>query len=262
MENLIELKKIAKEVYEKYILLFDCLENNDRNTVNALINSIKSSIEEEKDILSLLDYETLYNLFVFANQNLDEENKGYIYKLYFFIINYCDEKFIKLVYNDDILDVRKNAYAYSFKKMFEVIENDTLALKDIDNAFYEKVRKFLHLTLFSDIMLFPKLEELFLNANFNFNNIVIEDYESENNKKECMNVILYAETLNNKAMTADNVVDLLKRKYLFEYLVQNLSKEDYLDIKNYLFSINQENNLIIEFKKVIEEKEKNDKRGM
>lgn len=77
-----------------------------------------------------------------------------------------------------------------------------------------------------------------------------------------MNVILYAETLNNKAMTADNVVDLLKRKYLFEYLVQNLSKEDYLDIKNYLFSIKQENNLIIEFKKVIEEKEKNDKRGM
>ena len=74
MENLIELKKIAKEVYEKYILLFDRLENNDRNTVNALINSIKSSIEEEKDILSLLDYETLYNLFVFANQNLDEEN--------------------------------------------------------------------------------------------------------------------------------------------------------------------------------------------
>ena len=74
MENLIELKKVAKEVYEKYILLFDRLENNDRNTVNALINSIKSSIEEEKDILSLLDYETLYNLFVFANQNLDEEN--------------------------------------------------------------------------------------------------------------------------------------------------------------------------------------------
>lgn len=262
MENLIELKKIAKEVYEKYILLFECFKNNDRNMVNVLINSIKSSIEEEKDILSSLDYETLYNLFVFANQNLDEDNKGYIYKLYFFIINYCDEKFIRLISNDDILEVRKNSYAYSFKKMFEVIENDTLALKEIDKAFYEKVRKFLHLTLFSDIMLFPKLEELFLNANFNFNNIVIEDHESENNKKECMNVILYAETLNDKAMTADNVVDLLKRKYLFEYLVKNLSKEDYLDIKNYLFSIKQENNLIIEFKKVIEEKEKNDKREM
>lgn len=83
MENLIELKKIAKEVYEKYILLFECFKNNDRNMVNVLINSIKSSIEEEKDILSSLDYETLYNLFVFANQNLDEDNKGYIYKLYF-----------------------------------------------------------------------------------------------------------------------------------------------------------------------------------
>ena len=58
MENLIELKKIAKEVYEKYILLFDRLENNDRNTVNALINSIKSSIEE--DILSIvISYETI-----------------------------------------------------------------------------------------------------------------------------------------------------------------------------------------------------------
>lgn len=46
----------------------------------------------------------------------------------------------------------------------------------------------------------------------------------------------------------------LKRKYLFEYLVNNLDYEDFLDIKDYLYSLKKDNFTISEFKKVINEK--------
>ena len=46
----------------------------------------------------------------------------------------------------------------------------------------------------------------------------------------------------------------LKRKYLFEYLVNNLDYEDFLDIKDYLYSLKKVNFTISEFKKVINER--------
>ena len=71
-----------------------------------------------------------------------------------------------------------------------------------------------------------------------------------------MNLILYAEGLNDIVFDEDNTLKTLKRKYLFEYLVNNLDYEDFLDIKDYLYSIKKDNFMIFEFKKVIEERGK------
>ena len=260
MENLIELKKVAKEMYQLYILLINFLEQGDKNFVYKISGKINECKSKEEEILASLDENTIIDLYNFALNNIDNDNPAYIDKLYLFVIDYFNDKFD--LYKDDVTEVRKYAYVYSFKKIFEVIEKDTLDLSSIDNDFYVALKHKLYPCFFADMMLFPKFEELLLNANFDFNSVEYEMFESESVKNECMNLILYAETVNNKIMTAENVINLLKRKYLFEYLVQNLSKEDYSDIKDYLFSLKKENNLIIEFKKVIEEKEKNDKREM
>ena len=69
-----------------------------------------------------------------------------------------------------------------------------------------------------------------------------------------MNLILYAEGLNDIVFDEDNTLKTLKRKYLFEYLVNNLDYEDFLEIKDYLYSLKENNFTISEFKKVINEK--------
>ena len=71
-----------------------------------------------------------------------------------------------------------------------------------------------------------------------------------------MNLILYAEGLNDIVFDEDNTLKTLKRKYLFEYLVNNLDYDDFLDIKDYLYSLKKCNFMISEFKKVIEERGK------
>ena len=43
---------------------------------------------------------------------------------------------------------------------------------------------------------------------------------------------------------------------MFEYLINNLDKEEFLEIKDYLYSIKKDNFMIFEFKKVIEERGK------
>ena len=68
-----------------------------------------------------------------------------------------------------------------------------------------------------------------------------------------MNLILYAEGLNDIVFDEDNTLKTLKRKYLFEYLVNNLDYEDFLEIKDYLYSLKENNFTISEFKKVINE---------
>ena len=191
-------------------------------------------------------------------KNVDNNNEPYLDKLYLFVVDYYNSRFG--IIKDNVLETGKNATAYAFKKMFEVIKNDTLNLKSVDTNFYETLKLNLYPCFFKDIMIFSNFERLLLEANFDFNSIVIEGCESEGAKKVCMNLILYNEMASDKTMTAQYVSELLKRKYMFEYLVQNLSEEDYLEVKDYLFSLKHENSLIIEFKKVILERNNNDKR--
>ena len=105
-------------------------------------------------------------------------------------------------------------------------------------------------------MLCPELEELLLSANFDLNNVVYTDCNEEYIKNETMNLILYAEGLNDIVFDEDNTLKTLKRKYLFEYLVSSLDYEDFLEIKDYLYSLKEDNFTISEFKKVVEERGK------
>ena len=116
------------------------------------------------------------------------------------------------------------------------------------------MKKKLYPCFFADVMLCPELEELLLSANFDLNNVVYIDCNEENIKNETMNLILYAEGLNDIVFDEDNTLKTLKRKYLFEYLVNNLDYEDFLDIKDYLYSLKKCNFIIFEFKKVINER--------
>ena len=61
---------------------------------------------------------------------------------------------------------------------------------------------------------------------------------------------MYAHNL----LSEDNTLKTLKRKYLFEYLVSSLDYEDFLEIKDYLYSLKKVNFTISEFKKVINER--------
>ena len=107
--------------------------------------------------------------------------------------------------------------------------------------------------LISDDMI-EKQVELLLSANFDLNNVVYTDCNEENIKNETMNLILYAEGLNDIVFDEENTLKTLKRKYLFEYLVNNLDYEDFLEIKDYLYSLKKCNFIIFEFKKVINER--------
>ena len=84
--------------------------------------------------------------------------------------------------------------------------------------------------------------------------ILFDGYIKENIKNETMNLILYAEGLNDIVFDEDNTLKTLKRKYLFEYLVSSLDYEDFLEIKDYLYSLKKVNFTISEFKKVINER--------
>ena len=55
---------------------------------------------------------------------------------------------------------------------------------------------------------------LLLSANFDLNNVVYTDCNEENIKNETMNLILYAEGLNDIVFDEDNTLKTLKRKCL------------------------------------------------
>ena len=255
MENLIELKKIAKEIYQLYILLIHFIEKNDKENIFELSKKINEYKSKEEEILATLDEKTLENLYNYALDNIEENNSAYLDKLYFFIINYYNTNYFYEEENN-VVYARANAYAYSYKKIFNVLLNDTLDLKKVDSKFFENMKKKLYPCFFADVMLCSELEELLLSANFDLNNVVYTDCNEENIKNETMNLILYAEGLNDIVFDEDNTLKTLKRKYLFEYLVNNLDYEDFLDIKDYLYSLKKCNFTISEFKKVIEERGK------
>lgn len=253
MENLIELKKVAKEMYQLYILLINFIEKNDKKNIFELSKKINEYKSQEEEILATLDEKTIENLYNYALDNIEKNNPAYLDKLYFFIINYYNTNYF-YEEEDGVIYARANAYAYSYKKIFNVLLNDTLDLKRVDSKFFENMKKKLYPCFFADVMLCPELEELLLSANFDLNNVVYTDCNEENIKNETMNLILYAEGLNDIVFDEDNTLKTLKRKYLFEYLVNNLDYEDFLDIKDYLYSLKKVNFTISEFKKVINEK--------
>ena len=255
MEDLIELKKVAKEMYQLYILLINFLEQGDKKSVFELSKKINECISKEEEILSTLDEKTIENLYNYALNNIEENNPSYLDKLYFFIINYYNTNYF-YEEDDSVIYARANAYAYSYKKIFNVLLNDTLDLKRVDSKFFENMKKKLYPCFFADVMLCPELEELLLSANFDLNSVVYTECKVENIKKETMNLILYAESLNDIVFNEENTLKTLKRKYLFEYLIDNLDNEDFLEIKDYLYSLKKCNFMICEFKKVIEERGK------
>ncbi len=253
MENLIELKKIAKEMYQLYILLINFIEKDDKKNIYELSKKINEYKSKEEEILATLDEKTIENLYNYALDNIEKNNPAYLDKLYFFIINYYNTNYF-YEEEDSVVYARANAYAYSYKKIFNVLLNDTLDLKKVDSKFFKNMKKKLYPCFFADVMLCPELEELLLSANFDLNNVVYTDCNEENIKNETMNLILYAEGLNDIVFDEDNTLKTLKRKYLFEYLVSSLDYEDFLEIKDYLYSLKKVNFTISEFKKVINER--------
>ena len=253
MENLIELKKIAKEMYQLYILLINFIDKDDKKNIYELSKKINEYKSKEEEILATLDEKTIENLYNYALDNIEKNNPAYLDKLYFFIINYYNTNYF-YEEEDSVVYARANAYAYSYKKIFNVLLNDTLDLKKVDSKFFKNMKKKLYPCFFADVMLCPELEELLLSANFDLNNVVYTDCNEENIKNETMNLILYAEGLNDIVFDEDNTLKTLKRKYLFEYLVSSLDYEDFLEIKDYLYSLKKVNFTISEFKKVINER--------
>ena len=255
MEDLIKLKMIAKEMYDMYVILTNFLEKDDKNNVFKVSKIIKKCKSREEEILSLLEENTIEALYNYALNNIVNDNPAYLDRLYFLIINYYNTNYF-YEEDDSVIYARANAYAYSYKKIFNVLLYDTLDLKKVDNKFFESMKQKLYPCFFADVMLCSEFENLMLDANFDLNNVVYTDCKVENIKNETMNLILYAEGLNDIVFNEENTLKTLKRKYLFEYLVDNLDNEDFLEIKDYLYSLKKSNFLISEFKKVIEERGK------
>ena len=59
MENLIELKKIANEMYQLYILLINFIEKNDKKNIFELSKKINEYKSKEEEILATLDEKTI-----------------------------------------------------------------------------------------------------------------------------------------------------------------------------------------------------------
>ena len=85
MENLIELKKIAKEIYQLYILLINFIEKNDKKNIFELSKKINEYKSKEEEILATLDEKTIENLYNYALDNIEKNNSAYLDKLYIFI---------------------------------------------------------------------------------------------------------------------------------------------------------------------------------
>ena len=68
------------------------------------------------------------------------------------------------------------------------------------------MKKKLYPCFFADVMLCPELEELLLSANFDLNNVVYIDCNEGNIKNETMNLILYAEGINDIVFHDDNTL--------------------------------------------------------
>ena len=277
-----ELKKLAKEKYELYILFINSYERNDKESIYNISLKISECISKKDSVFATLDEDSLKELHDFADEN--EANviqPIYISYLYEDIICYyeglfwneeeldeeeLDEEDSDYDYtdedmddNEDLIDdydssyIMANSLAYAYKNLFAILLNDNLGLKRVNKTFFDNMKQELAKAFFVDVSNIPEFESLLLKANLDFENIEYYPFVSE----EIKDMSLYEIDLTgNYTMDARNTLNILKNKFSFEYLVSSLDYEDFLEIKDYLYSIKQDNFTISEFKKIVEERGK------
>lgn len=269
-----ELKQIAKEKYELYILFINSYERNDKKSIYDISLKLLDCISKKDSVFATLDKDSFKELYDFIDEGEEDviSQPSYISFLYQDIIEYYESIYYDgedldedddeetLEYEDDdeedLIDdydssyIMANYLAYAYKNVFDILLSDSLNLKDVNKTFFDNMKQELAKTFFVDISNIPEFEILLLKANLNFENVEYYPFTSEQIKDMSMYTIDFT---NNYVMSARNTLEILKDKFLFEYLVNNLDYEDFLDIKDYLYSLKKVNFTISEFKKVINE---------
>lgn len=270
-----ELKQIAKEKYELYILFINSYEQNDKKSIYDISLKLLDCIFKKDNVFATLDKDSFKELYDFIDESEEDviSQPSYISFLYEDIIEYYksiyydgedldeDDYEETLEYEDDdeedLIDdydssyIMANYLAYAYKNVFDILLSDSLKLKEVNKTFFDNMKQELAKTFFVDISNIPEFEILLLKANLNFENVEYYPFTSEQIKDMSMYTIDFT---NNYVMSARNTLEILKDKFLFEYLVNNLDYEDFLEIKDYLYSLKKNNFTISEFKKVINER--------
>lgn len=270
-----ELKQIAKEKYELYILFINSYEQSDKKSIYDISLKLLDCISKKDSVFATLDKDSFKELYDFIDEGEEDviSQPSYISFLYEDIIEYYksiyydgeeldeDDYEETLEYEDDdeedLIDdydssyIMANYLVYAYKNVFDILLSDSLKLKEVNKTFFDNMKQELAKTFFVDISNIPEFEILLLKANLNFENVEYYPFTSEQIKDMSMYTIDFT---NNYVMSARNTLEILKDKFLFEYLVNNLDYEDFLEIKDYLYSLKKNNFTISEFKKVINEK--------
>ena len=270
-----ELKQIAKEKYELYILFINSYERSDKKSIYDISLKLLDCISKKDSVFATLDKDSFKELYDFIDESEEDviSQPSYISFLYEDIIEYYksiyydgedldeDDYEETLEYEDDdeedLIDdydssyIMANYLVYAYKNVFDILLSDSLNLKEVNKTFFDNMKQELAKTFFVDISNIPEFEILLLKANLNFENVEYYPFTSEQIKDMSMYTI---DLTNNYVMSARNTLEILKDKFLFEYLVNNLDYEDFLEIKDYLYSLKKNNFTISEFKKVINEK--------
>ena len=267
-----ELKQLAKEKYELYILFINSYEQSDKKSIYDISLKLLDCISKKDSVFATLDKDSFKELYDFIDEGEEDviSQPSYISFLYEDIIEYYksiyydgedldeDDYEETLDYEDDdeedLIDdydssyIMANYLAYAYKNVFDILLSDSLNLKEVNKTFFDNMKQELAKTFFVDISNIPEFEILLLKANLNFENVEYYPFTSEQIKDMSMYTI---DLTNNYVMSARNTLEILKDKFLFEYLVDY---EDFLEIKDYLYSLKKNNFTISEFKKVINEK--------
>ena len=270
-----ELKQIAKEKYELYILFINSYEQNDKKSIYDISLKLLDCISKKDSVFATLDKDSFKELYDFIDEGEEDviSQPSYISFLYEDIIEYYksiyydgedldeDDDEETLEYEDDdeedLIDdydssyIMANYLAYAYKNVFDILLSDSLNLKEVNKTFFDNMKQELAKTFFVDISNIPEFEILLLKANLNFENVEYYPFTSEQIKDMSLYII---DLTGNYVMSARNTLEILKDKFSFEYLVNNLDYEDFLEIKDYLYSLKKVNFTISEFKKVINEK--------
>lgn len=269
-----ELKQIAKEKYELYILFINSYERNDKKSIYDISLKLLDCISKKDSVFATLDKDSFKELYDFIDEGEEDviSQPSYISFLYQDIIEYYESIYYDgedldeddyeetLEYEDDdeedLIDdydssyIMANYLAYAYKNVFDILLSDSLNLKEVNKTFFDNMKQELAKTFFVDISNIPEFEILLLKANLNFENVEYYPFTSEQIKDMSMYTI---DLTNDYVMSARKTLEILKDKFLFEYLVNNLDYEDFLEIKDYLYSLKKNNFTISEFKKVINE---------
>ncbi len=269
-----ELKQIAKEKYELYILFINSYERNDKKSIYDISLKLLDCISKKDSVFATLDKDSFKELYDFIDEGEEDviSQPCYISFLYQDIIEYYESIYYDgedldeddyeetLEYEDDdeedLIDdydssyIMANYLAYAYKNVFDILLSDSLNLKEVNKTFFDNMKQELAKTFFVDISNIPEFEILLLKANLNFENVEYYPFTSEQIKDMSMYTI---DLTNDYVMSARKTLEILKDKFLFEYLVNNLDYEDFLEIKDYLYSLKKNNFTISEFKKVINE---------